>query len=117
MNPGDTFLIPDGISTHLNLVLAVLRDGSVIVCHFTTRRKYSDNTCVIQPGEHSFVQQETVVRYDQAHICAADRVQFLESVITRHLEPLSGNLLARIRQGALNSPQTPEKIKTALRKN
>ena len=56
MNAGDAVLLPDGISTHLNVILAVLRDGSFIVCHFTTRRRYSDTTCIIQLGEHSFVK-------------------------------------------------------------
>lgn len=114
MNPGDTFWIPDGIGTHLNFVMAVLGDGSLVVCHFTTRRPYSDQTCIIRPGEHAALDRETVVRYDQAHICPADRVRNLENVITQRQERLSEELLARIIQGAIDSPQTPDKIKNAL---
>ena len=116
MNAGDTFLIPDGISSHLNFVLAVLPDGALVICHFTTRRRHSDPTCIIQPKEHEFIVQETAVRYDQAHVCPADRIENLLRVITRRLDPLSRELLARIRQGALDSPQTPDVIKNLLRK-
>jgi len=69
MKPGDTFILPDAFGKHLNVVVAVTKDGSVVLCHFTTRTRRSDPTCVIQPGEHSFVVRETTVRYDQALIC------------------------------------------------
>jgi hypothetical protein len=115
MNAGDTFLIPDGISVHLNFVLAVLADGSLIICHFTTRRARSDTTCVVQAGEHQFIDRETVIRYDQAYVCEADRIVNLKGVITKQLDALSKGLLARIRQGALDSPQTPDPIKEHLR--
>lgn len=115
MSPGDAFLIPDGISIHLNFVLEVLEDGSLIVCHFSTRRRRSDATCVVTPGEHPFVDRETIVRYDQAHICPAERLENLRRVITRNMEPLPPELLARIRQGAIDSPQTPDFIKNCLR--
>jgi hypothetical protein len=65
MKPGDVFLVPDAIGTHLNCVLAVLQDGSLVLCHFTSRQRRSDATCVIQAGEHAFFERETVLRYDQ----------------------------------------------------
>lgn len=116
MNAGDTFLIPDGISIHLNFVLEVLPDGSLIICHFTTRRRHSDPTCIVQPGEHEFIDRETAVRFDQAHVCPADRIVNLQGVIVRNLAPLSAALLARIRQGALDSPQTSDEVKELLRR-
>jgi hypothetical protein len=115
MNAGDTFLIPDGITTHLNFVIAVLADGSLVICHFTTRRSRSDPTCIVQTGEHPFIDRETAIRYDQAYICTADHIGNLNGVITKQLEALSQALLARIRQGALDSPQTPDPIKERLR--
>jgi len=115
MNAGDTFLIPDGISTHLSFVIAVLADGSLIVCHFTTLRVRNDRTCIVKPKEHPFIDKETGVRYDQAYICPADRIANLEGVITKKLDALSKELLARILQGALDSPQTPPAIKEHLR--
>jgi hypothetical protein len=115
MIAGDTFVLPDWTGPHLHIVLAVLADGSLILCHLTTRRAYSDPTCFLQQGDHSFVKVETSVRYDQAYLCAGDGIQALERIIVKRFEPLSAALLQRVRQGALDSPQTPDKIKTALR--
>lgn len=116
MKPGDVFLVPDAIGTHLNCVLAVLKDDSVVLRHFTSRQRRSDMTCVIRAGEHSFFDRETVLRYDQAYVCSAETgVAALERLITRRFEPLKPELLARIVQGALDSPQTPDKIKTLLK--
>ncbi|HEY4839585.1 MAG TPA: hypothetical protein VIH72_13305 [Candidatus Acidoferrales bacterium] len=115
MNAGDAFLLPDWTGRHLHVVLAVLADGSFILCHFTTRRRHSDPTCVIQPGEHSFVVVETAVRYDQTYFCSDAGLQALERDIVKRFEPLSAALLQKVRRGALDSPQTPDKIKNALR--
>jgi hypothetical protein len=115
MKPGDTFLIPDGIGTHLNCVLALGPDNSLILCHFTTMHRRSDRTLVIQPGEHPFFDRETVVRYDQVYICPESAHEALRRMITRMMEPLSPELLKRVKQGALDSPQTPDNIKALLR--
>jgi hypothetical protein len=116
MNPGDTFIVPDAYGTHLNVVLAVLEDGSIVHCHFTSRTARSETTCVIQPGEHSFIIRETVVRYDRAEICAAGMaLEALERCVEKKFEPLKAELLARVKQGALDSPQTPDKVKNVLR--
>ncbi len=115
MKAGDTFLIPDGIGTHLNFVLAVLPDRSLVLAHFTKRRPHSDITCVVSAGEHPFITWDTVIRYDQAYVCPADRVENLMRLIIRMREPLDATLLRRILQGAIASPQTPDKIKAVLR--
>lgn len=115
MNAGDTFLIPDGFGSHLNFIIALLADGSLVICHFTTLRARSDRTCVVRAGEHPFIDRDTSIRFDQAYICPVDRIGNLESIITRKMEPLSPDLLERIRQGALDSPQTPDIIKQRLR--
>jgi hypothetical protein len=117
VTPGDTFLIPDWAGAHLHFILCTLPDGSVVVAHFTRRRAYTDDTCVIQPGDHPFVKNETIVRYDQAYVCPAANLASLERIIIRKLEPLSGELLARILRGALSSPQTSDKIKKLIRNN
>jgi hypothetical protein len=69
----------------------------------------------MRPKEHEFVTRETVVRYDQAYVCKFDRILNLEGVIIKKLAPLGDALLARIRQGALDSPQTSDEIKNLLR--
>lgn len=81
MKAGDTFLIPDFFGKHLNVVIAVLEDGSIIHCHLTTQNRRSDNTCVVESGEHEFVKHRTVVRYDA--------VQPFEAVLQHLLEYLA----------------------------
>jgi hypothetical protein len=116
MKPGDTFILPDAFGTHLNTVLAVLEDGSIVHCHFTTRLRRSDTTCIVRPGEHSFFKWESCVRYDQTQICRAGaQLEALERLIEKRFEPLKDELLARVKQGALDSPQTPDKVKLALK--
>lgn len=116
MKAGDTFILPDAFGKHLNAVLAVTRDDSIVLCHFTSRTRRSDPTCIIQPGEHPFIVRETAVRYDQALICeSGPALEALERSIEKRFEPLSKELLARVIKGALDSPQTPDKVKQALR--
>jgi hypothetical protein len=116
LKPGDTFILPDAFGKHLNVVLAVLDDGSIIHGHFTSLTRHSDKTCINRPGEHSFVVRDTTVRYDQAQVCfAGPQLDALERLIERKFEPLSKQLLARIKQGALDSQQTPDKIKAQLK--
>src|SRR5277367_3297088 len=111
MNVGDTFRLPYGIGDHINCVLKVFPDGSVVTCHFTSRHQRSDATCVIRAGEHSSVTQESVVRYDQVqHLCTEEAIAAFERLIWKRFESLSADLLARIIQGALDSPQTSDKI-------
>ena|ERR1700737_4169877 len=116
MKAGDTFVLPDWTGQHLHIILAILPDGCLVLCHFTTRRSYSDSTCIIKAQEHSFIGAETAVRYDQAYICCGDGLDALERIIVKHYEPLKADILERVRKGAFDSPQTPDKIKAALAK-
>jgi hypothetical protein len=98
-------------------VLAVLDDGSVVTCHFTTCHRGSDRACVIKAGEHPFfTKPETCVRYDQVQVLSEEALEALERLITKRLEPLRAELLERVRQGALTSAQTPDKVKNLLKK-
>jgi hypothetical protein len=114
MNPGDTFLLPDAFGTHLYIVLAKLDDGTVVFCHCTTSKKHTDNTCIIRPGEHEFAIRDTAVQYASAFDCSGDGLEKLVKSIIKPLPPLSAELLARVRKGALESSQTSDKIKTLL---
>ena len=115
MNSGDAFVLPDWTGSHLHFVLGVTADETLILSHFTTRRAHSDTTCVVYAGEHSFIVRETMVRYDQAYFCSGEGIAALERIIVKRFEPLSDTLLKKVRKGALDSPQTPDKIKNALR--
>lgn len=116
MNAGDTFLMPDAFGHHLYFILAILEDGSIVVCHITDARHRVEHTCVINVGEHQCVTKESAVRYDAAYICTAgENLAAFERQIRKQYEPLNNELLERIRRGALNSDNTPDNVKDILR--
>ncbi len=89
--------------------------GEVIIVNFTTQRSNSDNSVVIRPGEHPFVDHPTIVFYADAR---AAELQLLEAAIKQGTisthAPLCPALLKRVQEGLLLSPYTPGKIKNAF---
>lgn len=115
MKAGDAFYLPDWSGGHINFAIEVFPDGSVITCNFTNHTRTSDKTCVVVQGEHPSITKTSVVNFAKAHHCEAGiPLESLKKLIESHKPPLSAELLARIRQGALDSPRTPDKIKDAL---
>jgi len=116
MKPGDTFHLADFAGGHINFVLEVFADGSVITCNFTDCTNYCDKTCVVEAGEHPNITKKSVVNFPKAHHCEAGvPMEALARLIQSYKQPLSPALLARIRQAALDSPRTSDIIKQALR--
>ena len=123
MNTGDTFFGIDE-KGHLWVILSdVANDGSVAIANFTThdpeRRPTCDDTCVVvTPAEHSYPTHDSCI-FEQGTLPANLRL-IRERVATGKYEehdPLSAPLLERIQQGALDSPHTPEPIKTAIQRS
>jgi len=84
----------------------------VVVASLTTKRDGSDTTTVLVPGDHSFVQHDTVVNY--ADLRRFDKKDFIARIEARFFgihEPFSANVLRRIQQGLLDSPFTPKSYK------
>jgi hypothetical protein len=115
MKAGDAFHLPDWFGGHFNFVLEVLDDGSVVVCNFTERKRYSDTTCVVKIGEHECVTKESVVYFAKAYVCSPGLALDALERQASHKAALSPELLTRLRQGALDSPHTPEYIKDLVR--
>jgi hypothetical protein len=91
-------------------------EPTIVIVNFTTRRAGSDDSCIVQAGEHEFLSRESVVVYRRAQMTENQRaLDMLHSSILRQLAPVSEDLLRRIQAGALASQFTPEKIKIALR--
>jgi hypothetical protein len=88
----------------------------VVMVSLTTKRPGSDPTTVLEPGDHPFVKHETVVSYADARIVQAGAlVAILALRRDARNDDCSDGLLARIRQGLLDSPFTPNKIKDYCR--
>lgn len=118
MNLGDCFHLPDFAGGHTNFVLEIMSDGSVITCNFTDYDHHADKTCVIEVGDHPSITKRSVVNFRKAEHCeCGDPMDALLRLIDqKYKEPISADLLARIRKAALESPYTSDKIKEKLRK-
>ena len=108
--------MPDWFGSHFNFVLEVLPDDSVIICNFTDLKRYSDKTCVVTVGEHECITKDSVVYFEKAYHCLTGmQIEALERQIESRKGPLSAKLLKRLRQGALDSPHTPDYIRDLLK--
>ncbi len=105
---GDTFLLPKSSNEteHLWIVVAEIdaAAGKAICVSVTTQRNYSDSTCVLNAGDHPFVNRPSVIFYQDAREMDLALVEkaltsgIRNFVCTRHA-PCSDALLERIRKG------------------
>lgn len=108
----DALLIPgtgapsDPVRSHLFFVLKE-RDGSgkFMAAPVGTCKSNSDRTCLLNPGDHSFIQHQSVVLYARVHLFDDGRVW---SAIRRGdvatFEPASDDLFQRTINGLRRSP-------------
>jgi len=100
MKAGDVFHLHDFAGGHYNFVLEVCADGAVITCNFTDYLYHSDWTCLVEAGEHPNITKKSAVNYQRAEYCETEmQVKAMENLIESRKEPLSPELLARIKRG------------------
>jgi hypothetical protein len=121
---GTTFLIPtpptfDPDKKHLHILIAVEQstDRGLMV-NFTTVKDRSDKSCVVMTGEHPFLKHQSVVNYADSKIVSLLALEngLSKRVITPH-EPVSPELLKKIRDCGLKSPAIPIKNRDFLLAN
>jgi len=88
----------------------------VVIVSLTTLRPHSDETVILQPGDHPFVQHPTCVYYSDARITTVAR---LETAL-RHRqafrrEDMDAALVERIRDGLFRSAFTVLVLRERLR--
>jgi hypothetical protein len=117
---GDTLLIPKNAKAteHLWVIITEIdTTTSKAVCvNVTTRQSHSDTTCILRPGDHRFIQHESVINFSDAREMPIDLVeQALKTKGTQFVcqahDPCDAVLLARIKQGLIDSGKTPKGIK------
>ncbi|MCY4390662.1 MAG: hypothetical protein OXE43_01255 [Chloroflexi bacterium] len=122
MNPGDTFFGLDA-GGHLSMVLtAETPNGDVAVANFTTHdpeiRRCGEMCVVVPPGEHPYPRRDSCISYRHSSLTSLEWLRRgVENRTYTMREPLGSQLLARIRQGALDSPLTPQEVKAAIRQD
>ena len=81
--------------------------------NITTRRPTSDATVILTPGDHSFVRHESVIAFEHASLFEVERLENGLSNGSLSIYPdISETLFTAVKQGLLNSPRTPQNIKT-----
>lgn len=116
LKAGQTILLPKpGHSTpHLWVVLLAPDPVSneTVIVNLTSQKTHSDNTVVLNPGEHPFVQHPTVVFFADARIVDAKLVAAaMQAGAFQALDNCSDAMLLKIQQGLLASSLTPQKVK------
>jgi len=104
MNAGDTFLIPT-LDDHLWIVISdpALDPVNVVLVCLLSWRPHHDQACILEQGDHAFVKHSTCVQYPWARTVADARLEELKRDGTLRLkDPLSANILERIRISAAN---------------
>jgi hypothetical protein len=116
VNAGDTFLLSPPYN-HLYVVCSepTLDAEHIVLVNFTTFAQEEESCCIIDAGEHPFITRKSCIRYKDARIAAAAALKKLEDLgqMSRH-EPVSSNLLTRIRKGASESDFFPEGCRSIL---
>lgn len=123
MNPGDTLVGLDE-QRHLWMVLILeTANGEVAVANLTShdpeqKRSCGEECVIVRPGEHPYPSRDSCVFYRDAWLTSLEWLRKgLENRTYRMNEPLSAQLLARIRQGALASPMSAAPVKAAIRRD
>lgn len=84
----------------------------VLLVNFTTYRRPSDPTLILQPGSHSFIDRPTAVSYGDAKLAGVEVLeQLVNAGAARFHDDCTEPLLASIQQGLLTSPRTPRWLK------
>lgn len=113
---GNTFILTraTGSTPHLWIVLTAPagEPPEVVIVSLTTLRPHSDETVVLHPGDHPFVQHPTCVYFSDARIVAVAQLEkALRQGQAVPRADVSPELLRRIREGLLESPWTVHRIR------
>ncbi|MCG8587614.1 MAG: hypothetical protein MI757_23145 [Pirellulales bacterium] len=109
MNAGDTFLIEEpgtSLDSHLWIVLSDpdIDPHSVLLVNFTSFREDKDQACIVDPHEHGYLSKKSCVNYQKAKVVGVvDLDNLLTNKLIKKHDPLSAELLQKIRDGASNS--------------
>ena len=117
--PGGTLIIPSGPNgNHLFIILNEPKDfaghinSSVLVNVSSIRKAPYDKTCILEPGSHPFIKQQSFMAYRHARIDREESlIQKVNASLFRPHDPLDDELLKRVQIGLYKSPQTRRFLK------
>jgi hypothetical protein len=109
VNAGDTFLITHPYNH-------TIQDAErIVLVNFTTFEQEEETCCIVNAGEHPFITRKSCIRYKDARVTTAAALgQLAKTGKASRRQPVSGDLLARIRNGASESDFLPEGCRHVL---
>lgn len=107
MNAGDTFRFRSG-DEHLWMVISDpgVDSSKALLVNCTTWRADKEQTCLLNPGDHPAIEHNSVVYYAGSRVHSLVHLHYLlnNDKIVLH-DPLSAQVLTRVREGAASSKQ------------
>jgi hypothetical protein len=108
LKAGDAFQLVGVADKHLWIVISdpAADPSRVLFVNFTTYGPLEDQTVILGPTDHSFIQHKTCVAYSRCREAnGADLEKLRQSGRLQLYDPVSPELLQRLRQGAADSPR------------
>lgn len=97
---------PDNYHLFVILTNPVPPAGQVLMVPICTVRKNHDGTCILQPGDHVFIQHESYVAYAKCRVDQADTLhKGIDTGLITDRGLLAEKVFARILAGAKKSSQ------------
>lgn len=109
MQAGDTMMVAEpgtSLDSHLWIVISDPQQNSdqIVIVNLTSFRPDKDQACVLDVGDHPFIQKRTCVNYADAKVQPAASLQkLLDSGKIKSHAKCSSELLAKIRAGVAES--------------
>lgn len=111
---GSTFVNQSSpiLKSHLWVIISdtSLSTDKVVIANVTTWRDIAihlnDESCIINKGEHGFIEHKSYVNYKETVIVSVDQLQKLEHLL-KFYEACNPELLEKILLGATISMHTP----------
>jgi len=122
---GDVFLVPDpedssGLSSHARVIVSDPSEDSdnLVMVTLTSWETYKEDTCLLDPkelGGISFFRHRSCAEYRRSFLMPASTLLVgLNNKVVRKLGSVPAAALARLRKGAAESPQLPQKCANIL---
>src|SRR2546427_9651637 len=119
MKQGDTFLGSEEVhgEDHLWLVIndPPAHAGLALIVNVSTLRPNAESTCIVQPGEHPFIQHVSYVRYGSGRkVNVADLTEAVKKGLLKPHQVASKAFLEKVRAGANASPLLAEELRALV---
>jgi hypothetical protein len=119
MKQSDTFLGGGEVhgEDHLWLILndPSAHAGVALIVNVSTLRLGAETTCIVQPGEHPFINHDSYVRYGSARKVKADILaEAVHKGLLKLHQPAGKAFLEKVRAGAKASPLLAMELRALL---